>query len=208
MENVIVIGTGGLAREFTSYFARQVNVVGYYSTNRQEHGEFSLPGTLFDEDVTPSLAGTKQAVIAIGSPIAKRNMFEKFRAAGFEFPSIFHSSSVVSEDAVIEQGVIISPACVISPNVKIGEFAYLNFSSGVGHDATIGKYVQINPGVQIGGRVAIGDDCLVGSGATVLPSVSIGAHATVASGSVVFARVAERATVMGNPAKRMRAFEK
>ena len=48
---------------------------------------------------------------------------------------------------------------------------------------------------------------LVGSGSTVLQGVRVGAKATIGSGSVVFSKVDEGITVMGNPTKRVRTFE-
>jgi len=49
---------------------------------------------------------------------------------------------------------------------------------------------------------------VIGSGSTVLQGVKIGNCVIVASVSVVFSRVADGPTMMGNPANRMRAFEK
>jgi len=68
--------------------------------------------------------------------------------------------------------------------------------------------VQVNPGAQIGGFANIGAKTLIGSGATVLHGVRVGDCATVGSGAVCFGHVADCATVIGNPAKRFRAFEK
>lgn len=211
MIEVIVIGTGGLAREFSSYFSensRQIKIVGFSSTNHQEHDSFSLPGKLFKGEITPELVGTDQAVIAIGSPSSKKKISEKLKTLGFRFPSLIHSNCVVSERAKIEEGVIISPNCTVSPNAELKSFCYLNFGVGVGHDAIVGKFVQINPGTQLGGFSKIGNETIVGSGSTILQGIQIGSMATIASGSVVLSRVAEGATMLGNPAKRMRAFEK
>ena len=52
------------------------------------------------------------------------------------------------------------------------------------------------------------NETLIGSGATLIEKIAIGANVTVGPGSVVFARAADGATVIGNPAKRMGAFEK
>lgn len=211
MKKIIVIGTGGLAREFTSFFSsysEPIEIVGFSSTNHSEHSSFNLPGVLFNGDVSPESVGTDEAVIAIGSPAVKKRISEKLKALGFKFPSFVHPSSVCSDEANLGEGVVVSPNCVISPNVILNPFSYINFSCGVGHDAIIGSYVQINPGAQLGGGSIIGDCCLIGSGSTVLQGVHIGANATIASGSVVFSRVSESATMMGNPAKRIRAFEK
>ena len=211
MKKILVIGTGGLAREFTSYFSSHsecIEIVGFSSTNHSEHSAFNLPGVPFKGDVSPDSVGTDEAVIAIGSPVVRKKISENLKVLGFKFPSFVHPSSVCSDEANLGEGVVVSPNCVISPNVILNPFSYINFSCGVGHDAVIGSYVQINPGTQLGGGVVIGDCCLIGSGSTVLQGVQIGANSTIASGSVVFTRVVENATMMGNPAKRMRAFEK
>ena len=68
--------------------------------------------------------------------------------------------------------------------------------------------VLFNPGSQLGGFTHVGNRTLIGSSSTILQGVNIGNDVTVASGSVVFAKVSDNSTVMGNPARRMRAFEK
>jgi sugar O-acyltransferase (sialic acid O-acetyltransferase NeuD family) len=208
MKRILIIGTGGLAREFTSWSSEYFQITGYSSTNHTEHSQFNLPGTFYAGDVTPDSLGTDLAVLAIGSPSVKVRIYDKFSKLGFKFPSFIHPSSIVSDLADISEGVIISPNCVISPNVSLEKLAYVNFCCGIGHDAIVGSFAQINPGVQLGGFSKIGECVLVGSGATVLQGVSVGDGATIGSGSVVFSNVSELATVMGNPAKRMRAFEK
>lgn len=207
MKKILVIGTGGLAREFTEWFRDNVEIVGYWSTDHEEHLRFGLPGTLYTEDMTPDVVGTDLAVIAIGTPQVKKRMFDQFSGAGFSFPTVIHSSSEVSSLSALADGVVVSPQCVISPNVSIGKLAYINFCCGVGHDTVVGDFVQMNPGSQLGGFCEIGQQVLLGSGSTVLKGVSVGDRATVSSGAVVFGKVAQGATVMGNPAKRMRALE-
>lgn len=208
MKKIIIIGTGGLAREFTTWFSANLEIVGYWSTNDSEHAQYNLPGKLFIDEVTPESIDADMAVLAIGSPTVKEKMYGKFSSLGFNFPSFIHPTSVVADLVDISEGVVVSPNCVISHRVTLGKFAYVNFCCGIGHDAIIGDFTQINPGVQLGGFSRLGSRVLIGSGTTVLDRVDIGEGATVGSGSVVFGKVADGATVMGNPAKRMRAFEK
>lgn len=210
MKKIIVVGTGGLAREFSSYFSEHVElieIVGFFSTNHSEHGNFSLPGILLKGDINPDRVGTNLAVVAIGAPKIKKEIIEKMTKLGFDFPTFIHPSAVVSGRANISKGVVISPNCTVSPNVSILPFTYLNFNVGVGHDAIISSFVQINPGVQVGGFSSIGEESLIGSGSTIIQGVNVGCKVTIASGSVVFSCVADGATMMGNPAKRMRSFE-
>lgn len=207
MDSVLIIGTGGLARELTSWCAGHLQIRGYWSTDRTEHGSYGLPGELFPADISPQSVGTDLAILAIGSPREKQGIYEQFSGLGFRFPSFVHPSAIVSDLVNIGEGVVISPACVVSPNVTLGRLVYLNFSCGIGHDARIGAFTHVNPGVQVGGFSVVGEHVLIGSGSTILQRITIGHRATIGSGSVVFGAVAEGVTVMGNPAKRMRAFE-
>jgi len=207
MDKILVIGTGGLSREFTSWFKESFEIVGYSSKEKNIHAEFNLPGIFFTEKVTPDIVGTNLAVICIGNPVIKKRVYYELSQVGFSFPTfIHHSSEVYAKN--LEDGVIIAPKCVVATNVEIGKLSYLNFSCGVGHDSIIGDFVQINPGSQIGGGSKIGDQVIIGSNAVLLEGVSIGNGATIASGAVVFSKVLEGVTVMGSPAKRMPAFDK
>jgi sugar O-acyltransferase (sialic acid O-acetyltransferase NeuD family) len=207
MEKILIVGTGGLAREFSSWCSDYFQIVGYWSEKATEHAEFNLPGILHTGDVTPDAAGTDIVFLAIGAPSVKAKFYKQFSNLGFKFPSFIHPSSTVSDNANIGDGVIISPNCVVSPKVTLNRLVYVNFSCGIGHDAVVGNYVQINPGSQLGGFSKIGDSVLIGSGSIILQGITVGNEATVGSGSVVLSKVAAGATVLGNPAKRMRAFE-
>ena len=207
MEKILIVGTGGLAREFSSWCSDDFQIVGYSTENITEHAEFNLPGIVHTGDVTPDKAGTDIVFVAIGTPSLKAKVYKQFSNLGFKFPSFIHPSSTVSDKANIEDGVIISPNCVVSPNVTLNRLVYVNFSCGIGHDTVVGNYVQINPGSQLGGSSKIGDNVLIGSGSVFLQGITVGNEATVGAGSVVLSRVAAGATVLGNPAKRMRSFE-
>ena len=204
--DVVVIGTGGLAREFSSFFSKEINIVGFSSTNSNEFEDFFLSGEFFGSNITPDMVGTKNAVLAIGSPNAKKAVSEKLKNLGFDFPNFVHSS-VVSATNIVDsnsEGVIISPNCVIGSNVLFSNHVYLNFMVGVGHDTKFESCVQVNPGVQIGGDVSIGEGVLIGSSATIRQGLKISKNCTVGSGAVVLSTVSEGITVIGNPAKRLK----
>jgi sugar O-acyltransferase (sialic acid O-acetyltransferase NeuD family) len=204
---IVFFGSGGVAREITSWVQADHDIAGYATLDTEEHARFGLPGQAFPDDVTPAQAGTDLAVIAIGLPHVRRRLGERLAATGFRFVTLVHRSAVVAANVQMGEGAIVCPLVNISPNVTLGRLSMINFCVGIGHDAIIGDHAQINPGVQIGGFANIGEGVLVGSGATVRENVTVGAKATVASGSVVFATVRPGVTVLGNPAKRMRAFE-
>ena len=204
--DIVVIGTGGLAREFSSFFSNEVNIVGFSSTNVNEFNDFSLSGKFFGSDINPEVVGTKYAVLAIGSPNAKRAVSTKLKGLGFEFPNLVHSSAVSATNPSdsISEGVIISPNCVIGSGVGFANHVYLNFMVGVWHDTRFESFIQVNPGVQIGGAVSVEEGVLIGSGSTIRQGLKVRKTSTVGSGSVVLSHVREGITVIGNPAKRLK----
>jgi UDP-perosamine 4-acetyltransferase len=208
MEKLIVVGTGGLARELTEWCQPYFEIVGYCGIDEKEYAASGLKARLFPDDISPDEVGTRNVLIALGSPSKKEKIYQLLTQNGFVFPSFVHPSSTISKNVSLNDGVVIGPNCVLGPKSYFGLSVYVNFSVGIGHDAHVGNFVQVNPGVQIGGFAIIGAKTLIGSGATILQGVNVGACATVGSGAVCFGRVADGATVIGNPAKRVRAFEK
>ena len=114
MDKILIIGTGGLAREFTSWFQDCFEIVGYSSKDHNDHSQFNLPGTAHNEDVTPELIGTNLAVLCIGNPVIKKQVFDKFSRAGFSFPSIIHHSSVNSDSVILHMFKMLSFLVIIS----------------------------------------------------------------------------------------------
>ncbi|PNG27295.1 sugar O-acetyltransferase [Methylocella silvestris] len=114
--------------------------------------------------------------------------------------------------------------CDYGFNIRVGAGAFLNFNCVILDvvAVNIGELTQIGPGVQIlaadhprdpaqrramlesGRPVSIGANCWIGAGALILPGVTIGDDAIVGAGAVVTRDVAARATVAGNPARRLR----
>lgn len=207
MRKVVFIGSGGVAREITAWAREQVEIVGYSTLDVEEHSRFGLPGKVLPDMLTPEIAGTDLAVMAIGIPALKRRLYNRLSAAGFSFVSLVGPHAWVAPGVELGEGAIVGPLVNISPDVTLGTCCYVNFCTGIGHDVVLGDFVQVNPGVQIGGFARIGEGVLIGSGATVRDGVNVGENSTVASGAVVLGKVSAGVTVMGNPAKRFRAFE-
>lgn len=199
--DIIIVGTGGLAREFSDFFSEQINILGYSSKNDKEFYSYGLSGDLYTEDdISPNIVGTDMAVIAIGDPRTKYMIWKSLRQKGFIFPYFIHKSCNISSSLKISEGVIISPNSIISTNVNIGKLTYINTTCAIGHDVKIGGFCQLNGG-QIGGNTKIGDFCLIGSGSTIIEKRIIGNNVLVCSGSVVMTNFDDNVTIMGNIAK-------
>ena len=198
---IVVVGTGGLAREFHAWFGDEVDIVGFSADREDSALAALLPGERYDNNVSPDVAGTDQCVIAISSPEKKMFLHELLSKRGWRFATLVHSSAVLAPTVALGEGVVISPRVVVGANAVIGSLSYLNFQAGIGHDAVIGPYCQINPGAQVGGAARMERGVLLGSNSALLQGVKIGAGATVGLGAVCLTRVRPGATVVGNPAK-------
>ena len=122
---------------------------------------------------------------------------------------------------------VIRPAffCDYGSNIHLGRGVFLNFNCvildvvevHIGNGTQIGPAVQIytadhprdaetrRSGLEFGRPVVIGRDVWIGGGAIILPGVTVGDDAVIGAGSVVTRDVAAGATVVGNPARPVRA---
>ncbi|MET3667735.1 sugar O-acetyltransferase [Caulobacter sp. 1776] len=128
--------------------------------------------------------------------------------------------------AVGERVTIRAPFhCDYGYNIKIGDGVFLNFGCVILDvaEVTIGEATAIGPGVQIltadhprdpvlrrtgqetGRPIHIGANVWIGGGALILPGVTIGDDAVIGAGAVVTRDVAPGVTVVGNPARPVRA---
>jgi serine O-acetyltransferase len=103
----------------------------------------------------------------------------------------------------------------IHPGARIGRRFFIDHGAGVviGETAEIGDDVTLYHGVTLGGtswrkgkrHPTLGDGCVVGAGAKILGPVRLGRGVKVGANSVVVADVADGRTVVGIPAKAVRA---
>ena len=127
----------------------------------------------------------------------------------------------------VGDGAVIRPPfhCDYGYNISLGKGVFLNFNCVILDvvKVTIGDGTQIGPGVQIltadhprdpvqrraglefGRPIAIGANVWIGGGALILPGVTVGDDVIIGAGAVVTREVRAGATVVGNPARELRA---
>lgn len=200
---VVIIGSGGLAREFCAWFGDEIEICGISTKNTDEFHKYQMPGVLLSSDITPQKAGTSFAVLAVGSPALKETLYNFYSQRGFSFPHIIHPTSVIANNALVHDGCIVAPKVIIGPNTSLGKCTYVNFGATIAHDGKIGDFCQINPCACINGSITIGNKCTIGSHTVILQGISITDDVTTAIGSAIFSNVRRPCTMIGNPAKKM-----
>jgi sugar O-acyltransferase (sialic acid O-acetyltransferase NeuD family) len=210
MEDIILYGSGGMAREVVELIEDinkvepRWNIRGYIDDIKGNCGEvlhgYRILGT---GEILTDLTETTCIVIAISDPAAKESIFEKIKDCNIRFPVLVHPSARVAENAQIGEGSIIGIDCIISTSVEIGKHVFLNMRTVVGHDAVIQDFCSCLVNCVIAGGVQIKECSLLGSGCIIMEKKNLGKRCKVAMGSVVCFDVEDHHVVLSRPSKSM-----
>lgn len=144
--------------------------------------------------------------IAVGGDRGRERlgMHDTMLAHGLEPLTLVHPRAWVAGSARLGNGAQVCAMAAVGEETILGRQCIINTSASIDHECRVGDGVHIMPGAVLAGRVEVGDAAMIGSGAVVLPRVRIGRDAHVGAGAVVTADVADGATAVGNPARRVR----
>ena len=210
-----VIGTAGLAREMAQ-LAMQVHRAeeiwdfrGFIGERDDLVGSDLGIGPVAGTDAS-LLEGVEHAdiVIGIGRPDIRARVATAYRSKGetFAFPNLIHPTASMDRRFVdLGVGNAITAGCILTMDIQIGDFNLFNWQTTVGHDARVGAANVLNPNVNVSGGVSIEDRVLIGTGVQILENRHIGSDAIVGAGAVVNRDVDDATTVVGVPARPLRA---
>ena len=209
MKNIVIIGSGGLAKE-VAFLIEDIN---------KNKMEWNLEGFIAN-DYTEALENNKYNIIGndkwlieqtrdlyvvfgIGSPQLIEKLAEKYlKNTSLKFPNLIHPNVVGDWDNILlGRGNIICAGNIFTTMISIGSFNYFNLSCTVGHDTTFGNFNIINPSANISGGVCINNSILIGTGTQILQYKSLCDNCIVGAGSVVARDLEVRGTYIGIPAK-------
>lgn len=208
MQNIVIIGAGGFARETLDVFeaANEVkstyNVLGYIVDT-----EYGMPGTLIND--RPILGDFDWfthnsdilAVCAVGAPEIRWRLVSRAVERGVKFISVIHPTVIRTRWMKVGNGSVITAGCILSNQVVIGDHAHINPGSIIGHDVVLEDYASVAPGVRISGNVIIKSGAYVGTGASIIEKKTIGMWSIVGAGSTIVRDVPANVTVVGTPGK-------
>lgn len=148
---------------------------------------------IFKKDVLFSLA--------IGDPMVRRKLAEKFISLGGEFQSIISSKALISSKVSIGEGVNLMPFSSLFPTSTIKKGVLVHSYASVHHNSVIEDFTVISPGSRILGNCKIGKRVLIGANSTILPGIEITSDVIVGAGSVVTRDILNSGTYVGVPSK-------
>jgi sugar O-acyltransferase (sialic acid O-acetyltransferase NeuD family) len=214
MRDLVLFGTGGLAREVLQIVldlnedAPRWNVLGFLDDNEALHGTaiHDLPvlggaGWLADR---PGV----QAVVGIGGTATRRKVVRRLQSiSGAGFATLVHPLAYVGRRVAVGEGSVLCPGALVTTDIAIGRHVILNLAVTVGHDAVLEDFVTVAPGAHVSGNVRVGEGCDLGTGSTVIQGKAIGAWTIVGAGAVVVKDLPANVTAVGAPAKPIKERE-
>lgn len=215
VKKIVLIGAGGFGREV----AQMIEEINCYGVKYELLG-FLDDGEGYDNSSNISgypwlgksewILKHKREVVCnctIAEAGTKAKIQKKLMARGVKFETIRAVTAGVCKDTEIGPGCVLYWNSGVSVNCRLGAGVLLNEGVKVGHDTTIGDFTSILQGSAISGGCRIGEEVNIGGHVFVIPERKIGNKARIAAGSIVFSNVKGGVTVLGNPAKRMKALE-
>ncbi len=210
MHEIMIIGSGGLAKEFYTIIKAINKIEKKYIflgfADVENEGKVIIDGhkIIGDDDFVIKKFRKSLIVIGIGDTKRRKIISEKFEANNFKFPNIIHPTAAGDwENISFGKGNIISANSTFEAHINIGDFNYFNKNTTIGHDVIIGSYCQLNAGANISGSVEIDNCSLIGAGANIYQGVKIENNTTVALGTSIFNNTKSDSTYLGNPGKRI-----
>lgn len=198
--DIVILGTGGLAKEIYGMLCdMKIDIAGFVA--KDQVGGFFMGLPILGDDNWLCRQKGLSAIIAIGTPVIRQAIHERFMNYPVSFPSFVHPDAKIYKNVTWRSGCIVQPGGVIQTDVKIGFGTYINMGVTIGHDTAIGDYCVINHNAGISGNVTIGNNVLVGAGATIIENHCIGDSSTIGAGAVLTKDMPSSEVWAGIPAK-------
>ena len=211
MKDIVIIGTGGLAKEI-AYLIEEINIInptynilGFISEKEEDVGKTHGNYRIYNhDDWLHSYKRKINVAIAIGDPFIISKIRTKLKNNySIEYPNIIHPNVIGDfKNIKIGEGNVITAGNIFTTDITIGSFNIFNLNGTIGHDTVIGDCNVFNPTTNISGNVTIGNNVLVGTGAQILQNIKICNNAILGAGSVLTKDIVEEGIYVGIPARK------
>lgn len=208
MEKLIIIGSGGCAKEVICIIENinkiepKFNILGFISNDENKNSILGYPNLGTDDSLIDYSNEGICVVVAIGFPLIRKKIYEEsLKKFSFEYPNIISPTASCGNCGELGIGNIICDRANFTIDYELGNFNLINVASTIAHDVSISDFVTINPGSNISGCVDIGECVDIGAGTQIIQNVKVGKYSVIGAGSVVINEVEDNSLYVGVPAK-------
>jgi len=204
--NTIIVGSGAVAAELTSYIEdhnnfvseeKRFNLLGYLDSKENIETywmKYKLKKPVLGDVHSYHINDGDHFIIGVADIIFRTKMIEILNEKRASIIGFTHHSSIISDSACLGLGNIIYPHCIVGPNCSIGNFNFITSYSFISHDCVIGNNNFFST-AGLGGRVTMGNNNFLGIRSTVIPSVSIGSDNIIQAGMIIDKNIENNTTV-------------
>ena len=199
---LIIFGAGGHAVSVANVaLSANYEITGFIDANKTGSTLLGYPVAssceLFGDPLDHVFA------IAVGDNYLRNKYFEVVSKKYPEilFPSLIHSTAVVSNFSSIGSGSVLMPFSLVGPNTAIQKFCIINSNATIDHDGSMGSFSSLAPGAILGGSVSIGERSAISIGAVIKHGTSIGVDTVLGANSYLNIDLGDCCIAYGSPAK-------
>lgn len=192
MKKIVIFGTAEQAEVSHYYFQMDspFSVEGFivddeYFKNSNFQGLPVVPWSIALNTFPPHEYNCFVALGYSNVNLARKEIYEKVKLAGYQCPSYVSSKAVTFKNLVVGDNCLILENNTVQPFVEIGSNTVIWSGNHIGHHSKIGSHVFIASQVVISGGVTIEDQCFIGVNATIRDHISIGNATVIGAGSLI-----------------------
>lgn len=206
VNDLLLIGASGLAREVISASLPSFNIVGILDDNATLHGT-TINGLTVLGTIDLAATRTEAILLCVGKGTGRRQIAErllKLGVANDRYSNVVDSSVRIPASCEIGRGSIVLAGVVLTADVRIGTHVVVMPNVTLTHDDHVEDFVTLAAGVCLGGGVRIGEAAYLGMGSSVREGLEVGREASLGMGAVLTKPLPAGAVWVGNPAAALR----
>lgn len=204
MKQVVLVGSGAVAAEITSYIEDgslgnhcDFIIKGYleFSENKEAYwSKYDYRKPILGDIDTYQIDEEDYFIICIADIQFRQKIIDILKIRNAKFLNFIHPSAIIARTANIGIGNIIYPFCQIGPKAKLGDFNIMTHNTTISHDCTIGDNNFIG-GDGFCGYVNVGNNNFFGVRSIVIPHVNIENSNCIQAGMIIDKNIQSEATV-------------
>jgi len=182
---IVLIGGGGHCKSCIDVIEQEgkYEIAGIVEVpEKMQHKIFEYDVIAADSDLPDLIADYDSFLITTGqikSAAKRKDLFERLKGLGAEFPAITSPLAYISRPAMIGEGTIVMHHAVINAGAKVGKNCIINTKALIEHDAVIGDHCHISTGAIVNGGVSVGEKTFLGSNTTTREYIEIGKESVI-----------------------------